>query len=93
MLDPIPAVILHGTIVALTSVALSARLKHAHTAVALGLIAGIAASFLWKDLGWGFWAAWKYGLCKPDTLKGFLAFWLLPAALAYGGSWVRAKSA
>ena len=92
MLDPIPAVILHATIVALTAVALSARLKHAHTAVALGMIVGIAASLFWKGLGLSFWAAWRYGLCDPESAKGFLAFWLLPAALAYGATWIRAKS-
>ena len=103
VLDPFPPIILHNLIVVGLAIGASRIIRNRHLAVAVAFLCGLAASLLWRHIGFEFEAGWRDLLYEPvfegklwryldkEGVIGFVLNWILPITLCYLTLWVLSK--
>lgn len=85
VINPFPPGILHSVIVAVAAVIIFSFLQRRHLAVLLGLVAGLGASLVWRQINFTFARSWHHFVYEP--LRDFsifdALFWRPPVDWAY----------
>jgi len=85
VINPFPPGILHSAIVAAAALVIFSFLPKRHLAVLLGLVVGLCASLLWRQVNFTFARSWDHFIYRP--LRDFsifdALFWRPPVDWAY----------